>query len=133
MWWSGGRQYGGVTGPHAAARTTEKHRGEEQVPMSQDEHIDVVTVYTPVEGAEGEVHKILAELVTKSRTEPGCESYELYESTVLAGTYITIERWADLAAQESHTRGLAVKFAAAALRPHLEVLPVLHPLSPVQV
>ena len=101
--------------------------------MSQDEQIDVVTVYTPVEGAAGEVQKILAELVTKSRTEPGCESYELYESTVLAGTFITIERWADLAAQENHTRGLAVKFAASALRPHLEVLPVLHPLIPVQV
>src|SRR5690625_1672181 len=133
MWRSGGAQYGGVTGPHAAARTTEQHRGEEQVAMRQDEHIDVVTVCRPVEGGEGEVHRVLAEPGAKSRTEPGCESYELYESTVLAGTYITIERWADLAAQESHTRGLAVKCAAAALRPHLEVLPVLHPLSPVQV
>lgn len=101
--------------------------------MSQDRQIDVVTVYTPVEGAAGEVQKILTELVTKSRTEPGCQSYELYESTVLTGTFITIERWADAGAQENHTRGLAVKFAAAALRPHLEVLPVLHPLKPVQV
>lgn len=98
-----------------------------------DEQIKVVTVYTPNEGAAEQVREILTELTAKSRTEPGCASYELYESTVLAGTFVTIEAWADAAAQEGHTRGLPMKFAASALRPHLAVLPVLHPLAPIPV
>lgn len=90
--------------------------------------IKLVATLVSKDGASEAVRGILTGLTEKSRDENGCVSYELYESAAVPGTFITIEVWADQGAVDQHMRGLNLKFAAAALREHLEGSPALHPL-----
>ena len=90
--------------------------------------IKLVATLVSKDGSRAAVRDILEGLTGKSRDENGCVSYELYESAAAPGTFITIEVWADQDALDQHMRGLNLKFAAAALREHLEGAPALHPL-----
>ena len=90
--------------------------------------IKLVATLVSKDGAGAAVREILTGLAAKSRAESGCVAYELYESAAVAGTFVTIEVWADQEALDQHMRGLNLKFAAAALREHLDGAPALHPL-----
>lgn len=93
--------------------------------------IKLVATLVSKDGAGEAVREILSGLAEKSRAENGCAAYELYESAAVPGTFITIEVWADQDALDGHMRGLNLKFAAAALREHLDGAPALHPLVAV--
>ncbi|WP_024793389.1 putative quinol monooxygenase [Tomitella biformata] len=93
--------------------------------------IKLVATLISKDGSGEAVREILTGLTAKSRAENGCVAYELYESAAAPGTFITIEVWADQEALDGHMRGLNLKFAAAALRAHLDGAPALHPLIAV--
>lgn len=93
--------------------------------------IKIVATIIAKDGSRDALREILAGMAAKSREESGCVGYELYESAATAGTFITIERWADDAALERHMISPNLKFAAAAMRQHLVTGPALHPLIPV--
>ncbi len=93
--------------------------------------VKVVATMTAKEGSEDEVRRILAELAGRSRAEPGCSAYEVFGSAAAPGTFVTLETWDDGDALDAHMRGLNLKFAASALRAHLDGAPALHPLEPL--
>lgn len=90
--------------------------------------IKLVATLVSKDGAGEAVREILTGLTAKSRAESGCVAYELYESAAVPGTFVTIEVWSGQDALDQHMRGLNLKFAASALREHLEGGPALHPL-----
>jgi quinol monooxygenase YgiN len=53
-----------------------------------------------------EMHARFAEAgaacVRETRKEPGCLSYDLFESQTAPGAFVTVERWEDEAAIERH-------------------------------
>jgi quinol monooxygenase YgiN len=81
--------------------------------------------------AVDQVRVALLELVTATRAEEGCLSYELYESGSAAGTFVTVERWTDAAALEAHMAMPHVAAAFAAADGALAGEVAIHPLQPV--
>ncbi len=55
-------------------------------------------------GQEARVETILRGMVANTRTEPGCQVYNLYETTTLAGgkVFCLIEKYADETALQAH-------------------------------
>lgn len=93
--------------------------------------LNVVAVITATSGSETEVRDLLTELVTATRSETGCISYELFESATAPGTFVTIERWSDQAAMDAHMQTDHVAAAFAAAEAHLSEAPAIHVLRPV--
>ena len=90
--------------------------------------VPVVAMIIAVPGSERVVRDALQALVEPTRAEPGCHSYELYESSAAPGTFVTIESWADPGDLDTH---LATPHIAAALQAtdgHLAAPPAIHPL-----
>lgn len=93
--------------------------------------LNVVAVITATPGSETEVREALTELVTATRDETGCLSYELFESASAPGTFVTIERWEDQGAMDAHMRSDHVAAAFAAAGAHLAEAPAIHELQPL--
>ncbi|MBA3982594.1 MAG: antibiotic biosynthesis monooxygenase [Acidimicrobiia bacterium] len=93
--------------------------------------LNVVAVITATSGSESEVREALTELVTATRTEAGCRSYELFESASAPGTFVTIERFEDQAAMDAHMQSDHIAAAFAAAGEHLAEAPAIHVLTPV--
>lgn len=93
--------------------------------------LHVVATIPAAEGSVPAVREALQTLVAATRDEPGCVSYDLFESASAPGTFVTVERWADQAAMDAHmtTPHLAAAFAAVGDRLAGEV--AIHPLTPV--
>lgn len=55
-------------------------------------------------GQEHELGRRMVSLLAPTRAEPGCLSYDLFQSTEDPGIWVLIERWRSLADLESHVR-----------------------------
>jgi quinol monooxygenase YgiN len=82
-------------------------------------------------GSEDHIRDALTTLSEATRQEPGCRSYELFESTATPGTFFTIETWADEAAMAGHLETPHIAAAFAAADGHVASAPSIHPLRPV--
>lgn len=72
----------------------------------------------------------LSALVAESRKEDGNLSYELFESAIEPGTFITVEVWPqeDL---DGHMQTPHLQQALSEFGAHLAAAPAIHPLRPV--
>ncbi len=93
--------------------------------------LHVVATIPALPGSEDTVRAALTTLVEATRQEEGCVSYDLYESASAAGTFVTVERWADQAAMDAHLSAEHVAAAFAAADGHLGDGLNIHPLVPV--
>ena len=73
----------------------------------------------------------LQTLVTATRAEDGCLSYDLFESVAAPGTFVTLERWTDQAALDAHMTTPHIAAALAAADGALSGDIAIHPLVPV--
>jgi quinol monooxygenase YgiN len=55
-------------------------------------------------GQEQELGRRMVSLLVPTRAEPGCLSYDLFQSTEDPGIWVLIERWRSLADLETHVR-----------------------------
>ena len=72
------------------------------------------------------LREILTALVSPSRKEPGCLSYELFQDADNPPDFITVERWVDDQAADAH---LATSHVAAAIGQATSLLgqpPLIH-------
>lgn len=82
-------------------------------------------------GSEDTIRTALAELVAASQSDAGCNSYELFESAAVPGTFFTIENWASQSDLDAHMTTPHVAAAFAAAGDHVAAAPAIHPLTPV--
>jgi len=95
------------------------------------DELRVVATIAARPGSEDAVRDALATLAAASRDEPGCRSYELFSSQVMAGTFVTVESWDDQAALDTHLAGSNVAATFATAGEHLADQPTIHTLTPV--
>lgn len=93
-------------------------------------HLDAVAVITAQPGSEEVVGDALRALVEPSRAEAGCISYDLFESAVTPGIFVTIERWRGPADLDAHMQTAHIGAALAAAGDHMASPPAIHPLTP---
>ena len=64
----------------------------------------------------GATRELLASLVAPSRAEPGCDHYQLFQSTDEPARFQTVERWHSAEAMQAHLASphLTEAFAKAA-------------------
>ena len=93
----------------------------------------VVAVITAQPGSEDAVRDALIALVGPTREEEGCLSYDLSESSVAPGTFITVEEWSDPSDLDSHLQTEHVQHALGTVGSQLTEPPAIHPLTPIQV
>ncbi len=95
--------------------------------------INVVAVITAKPGSEEAVRDALKGIVGPTREEAGSLSYELSESSVSPGTFITVEQWKDAADIDAHLATEHIRSALAGLGSELAAPPAIHPLTPLDV
>jgi len=64
--------------------------------------VTVFASFRPHPGREDELRELLSWMVRNSRTEAGCERYDLYRAQGEAGTFHLFERYRDRDALEAH-------------------------------
>lgn len=74
---------------------------------------------TTTPGAADALLPAAAELVTATRAQDGCLSYELLASTDAPDTYVVLEQWRDRAALDAHMAAPAMAAFGAAVGAHL--------------
>jgi quinol monooxygenase YgiN len=67
-----------------------------------DRAVSVFASFHPQPGREADVRELLAWMVERTRAEPGCERYDLYEEREAAGAIHLFERYRDQYALEAH-------------------------------
>jgi quinol monooxygenase YgiN len=70
-------------------------------------------------------------MVEPARSEPGCNSYQLFTSAVDPATFITVETWSSREELNAHYQSPPVQQALSAAAEHLVQAPAIHPLIPV--
>ena len=93
----------------------------------------VVAVITAKPGSEDAVRAAMRGLVAPTREEEGCLSYDLSESVVAPGTFITVEEWSDPSDLDKHMQTEHIQGALAVLGSELAAAPAIHPLTPLDV
>jgi quinol monooxygenase YgiN len=63
--------------------------------------VHVIARFVAHEGTENQLRALLQDMLTPTRAESGCESYELYESDSRGRFYLT-ETWESQAALDRH-------------------------------
>lgn len=91
----------------------------------------VVAEIVAKEGSEETIREALTTLVGATRSEVGCNSYELFESSAAPGTFFTIENWAGQEALDAHMQTDHIAQAFAIAGDHVSSAPAIHPLVPV--
>jgi len=66
-----------------------------------DNAVSVFASFRPREGRAGDLRSLLMWMVERTRAEPGCERYDLYEEAE-AGALHLFERYGDREALEAH-------------------------------
>lgn len=97
--------------------------------------VTVLFECTAKPGKEDELRSVIAGLVTPTRSEPGCISYEFHTVEGKPGTFIAYERWVSQQALDIHLKTAPLQnFAQRApelMQGTLESgLRLLHPLRP---
>ena len=67
-----------------------------------DDPVSVFASFQPREGSEESLRSLLAWMVERTRAEPGCERYDLYEERDAPGALHLFERYRDQEALEAH-------------------------------
>jgi quinol monooxygenase YgiN len=93
--------------------------------------LNVVAVLKAKPGFEDALESALNELVTPTRAEAGCVTYELFRSAADTTTFITVERWLSQADLDAHMETPHVARALQAAGDALDGAPGIHPLTPV--
>jgi len=93
--------------------------------------LQVVAVLVAQPGQEEVLRGALRALVPPTLQEPGCLSYQLFESGAAAGTFVTVERWRAQADLDAHLQTPHVAQALATAGDALAGAPGIHPLVPV--
>jgi quinol monooxygenase YgiN len=94
-------------------------------------NLQVVAVLTAKPGSEKLVGDALNALVEPTRSEAGCNSYQLFVSAADPATFITVETWVAQDDLDAHLRTPHVQQALATAGDHLALAPAIHPLIPV--
>ena len=94
-------------------------------------NLQVVAVMTAKPGSEKLVADALQALVEPARSEPGCNSYQLFVSAVDPATFITVETWSSLEELNAYYQSPQVQQALSAASDHMAQAPAIHPLIPV--
>lgn len=95
--------------------------------------INVVAVITAKPGSEDVVREALKGLVDPTRDEAGCIVYDLSESAVAPGTFITVEEWDGQSDLDAHMQTPHIQSALSVLGSELAAAPAIHPLVPLIV
>ncbi len=90
----------------------------------------VATIPVKAEHVES-LREALSGLAEATRQESGCLAYDLYESAVAPGVFVTVERWTDQAALDAHMQAPHVAAAFASADGALAGEVAIHPLVPV--
>jgi quinol monooxygenase YgiN len=67
-----------------------------------DNPVIVFASFRPSEGQSHAVHDLLTWMVEHTRSEPGCERYDLYRAQGTAGSFHLFERYSDDDALQAH-------------------------------
>ena len=94
-------------------------------------NLQVVAVMTAKPGSVKLVGEALLALVEPARSEPGCNSYQLFTSAVDPATFITVETWSSQEELNAHYQSPQVQQALSAVSDDLVQAPAIHPLIPV--
>jgi quinol monooxygenase YgiN len=93
--------------------------------------INVVAVITAKPGSEDVVRQAMRDLAAPTRAEEGCLAWDLSESSVAPGTFVTVEAWRDPADLDQHMQTEHIAAAMATLGDALAAPPAIHPLTTV--
>jgi quinol monooxygenase YgiN len=93
--------------------------------------LNVVAILEAKPGSETEVQAALEALVTPTRSEPGCISYDLYVSESTPGTFVTIEKWRTQDDLDGHMDTPHIHEALTVAGDHLTGAPRIHSLRPL--
>jgi quinol monooxygenase YgiN len=91
--------------------------------MSQSEEIRVFATLTAQAGKESALRDVLTQLVSLSKTEPGCLHYMLHESPDHPGTFSFFESYKDQSAVDTHKKSPYLAAAFDKAGPLLSVPP----------
>jgi quinol monooxygenase YgiN len=91
----------------------------------------VVAVLVAKPGSADIIRAGLSALVEPTLAEPGCLSYELFESSTSPGTFVTVESWGEPADLDKHMASAHIATALATVGDHLAAAPAVHSLKPV--
>jgi quinol monooxygenase YgiN len=87
------------------------------------QHVMAVITYQPAHADT--VKEALSTLASRSRAEPGCLRYEVFQR-IGEPVLVTQESWADEAAEQAHMAGPNVAAAVAAIAHFLAAPPAIH-------
>ncbi len=93
--------------------------------------LQVVATIPAKPEAVDQIRAALLELVTATRQEDGCLSYELFESAAAPGTFVTVERWRAQEDLDAHMHTPHIAAAMGAADGNLSGDIAIHPLTPV--
>lgn len=82
-------------------------------------------------GSESNLRSILQELLSPSRQEAGCLSYELFHNQDNPLEFVTIEQWRDQAAADAHLTTAHLAKAISSATPLLAQPPTIDRFSQV--
>jgi quinol monooxygenase YgiN len=93
--------------------------------------LKVIAVLPAKPGSEDIVRDALTALVPPSRDEPGCVSYDLYDSLATPGTFFMLETWKSQSDLDAHMATPHMAQVVATAGEHLDGAPQIHRLAPV--
>lgn len=93
--------------------------------------LDVVAVIEAKPGSEGAVKAALQDLVTATRAEEGCISYDLKVAADKPTTFLTIEKWRSQADLDGHMKSAHIATAFEVAGEHMAGQPGIYPLADV--
>jgi quinol monooxygenase YgiN len=91
----------------------------------------VVALIPAKSGSEDVVRAALTELADATQGHQGCTGYQLFESAVAPGTFVTVESWQGQADLDAHLQTEDIATALAAAEGHLAGDVAIHPLVAV--
>jgi quinol monooxygenase YgiN len=94
--------------------------------------LEVVAILKAKDGQADRLQAALQAFVGPTREEPGCLSYELFESGAAAGTFITVERWRSQQDVDSHLKAPHMSQFYDAAGDTLDGPVDIHPLNPLK-
>lgn len=93
--------------------------------------IRIMARITAKAGSEAELREVLQVLLSPSRQESGCLSYELFHNQDNPLEFVTLEHWRDQAAADAHMTTAHLAKAIACATPMLAQAPTIDRFSPV--
>ena len=82
--------------------------------------VRLVVTITAAPGKGAELARLMQPRLEDVRKEPGCEQYELFQSTERPDTLVLLERWTDEATLEAHS---ALNRTRTPIAPELRAAP----------